>query len=117
MDMRADLSRDNQRSLDERSPLPGWTRAWRRSSRANSDHQNQTRSVRRLSADGSSRDVARHLRAHWLECLIDPGTVVELRAPDLDTGNGFKIAVAGFFDTDHLTAMAVAADHPGVRAR
>ena len=54
---------------------------------------------------------------HWLECLIDPGTVVELRAPELDTGNGFKIAVAGFFDTDHLTAMAVAADHPGVRAR
>ena len=60
---------------------------------------------------------ARHLRAHWLKYLIDPGTVVELRAPDLDTGNGFKIAVAGFFDTDHLTAMAVAADHPGVRAR
>ena len=53
----------------------------------------------------------------WLKYLIDPGTVVELRAPDLDTGNGFKIAVAGFFDTDHLTAMAVAADHPGVRAR
>jgi hypothetical protein len=54
--------------------------------------------------------------AHWLEYLIDPGTVVELRAPELDTGNGFKVAVAGFFDTDHLTAMAVTADHPGVRS-
>ena len=59
----------------------------------------------------------RGVTPHWLECLIDPGTVVELRAPELDTGNGFKIAVAGFFDTDHLTAMAVAANHPGVRAR
>ena len=80
----------------------------------------QTRSVRRLSADRLllAGHVARRSPApHWLECLIDPGTVVELRAPDLDTGNGFKIAVAGFFDTDHLTAMAVAADHPGVRAR
>ena len=48
--------------------------------------------------------------ARWLECLIDPGTVVELRAPEVDTGNGFKIAFAGFFDTDHLTAMAIAAD-------
>ena len=55
--------------------------------------------------------------ARWLECLIDPGTVVELRALEVDTGNGFKIAVAVFFDTDHLTDMAVAADHPGVMAR
>ena len=28
--------------------------------------------------------------AHWLKYLIDPGTVVELRAPELDTGNGFS---------------------------
>ena len=48
--------------------------------------------------------------ARWLECLIDPGTVVELRAPEVDTGNGFKIAFAGFFDTDHLTDMAIVAD-------
>ena len=48
--------------------------------------------------------------ARWLKYLIDPGTVVELRAPEVDTGNGFKIAVAGFFDTDHLIDMAVAAN-------
>ena len=45
-----------------------------------------------------------------------PALSSSLRAPDLNTGNGFKIAVAGFFDTDHLTAMAVAANHPGVRS-
>ena len=48
--------------------------------------------------------------ARWLKYLIDPGTVVELRAPEVDTGNGFKITFAGFFDTDHLIDMAVAAD-------
>jgi hypothetical protein len=46
--------------------------------------------------------------AHWLEYLIDKGTVVELRAPEV--GEDFKTTFAGFFDTDHLVAMAVAAN-------
>ena len=46
--------------------------------------------------------------ARWLECLIDPGTAVELRAPEV--GEDFKTTFAGFFDTDHLIDMAVAAN-------
>ena len=46
--------------------------------------------------------------AHWLEYLVDPGTVGELRAPEV--GEDFKTTFAGYFDTDHLVPMAVHAD-------
>ena len=38
----------------------------------------------------------------WLTYLVDPGTVVELRAPEVDFGNGFKATVSGFYDSAHL---------------
>ena len=45
----------------------------------------------------------------WLTYLVDPGTVVELRAPEVDFGNGFKATVSGFYDSDHLLDMAIEA--------
>ena len=45
----------------------------------------------------------------WLTYLVDPGTVVELRAPEVDFGNDFKATVSGFYDSDHLLDMAIEA--------
>ena len=45
----------------------------------------------------------------WLIYLVDPGVVVELRAPEVDFGNGFKATVSGFYDSDHLLDMAIEA--------
>ena len=45
----------------------------------------------------------------WLAYLVDPGVVIELRAPEVDFGNGFKATVSGFYDSDHLLEMAVEA--------
>ena len=45
----------------------------------------------------------------WLTYLVDPGVVVELRAPEVDFGNGFKATVSGIYDSDHLLDMAIEA--------
>ena len=34
---------------------------------------------------------------------------MELRAPEVDFGNGFKATVSGFYDSDHLLDMAIEA--------
>jgi hypothetical protein len=41
----------------------------------------------------------------WMQLLVEPGQVVELRALGVQRGTGRPHTEAGFYDTDHLTEM------------
>lgn len=42
----------------------------------------------------------------WLTALVEPGTVVELRALDVRQSYGKPVTMTGFFDSEHLVEMA-----------
>jgi hypothetical protein len=56
---------------------------------------------------GSPAGPAPSVVAGWLRVLIGPASVAELRAVDVATGTGgWTATVTGFYDSDHLDAMA-----------
>jgi putative DNA primase/helicase len=48
--------------------------------------------------------------ARWMRSLVEPGSVVELRAPEVTCGDGYRCCFAGYFDDEHLLDLAIAAD-------